>query len=386
MFFRSKATVGLDIGSSLVKAVQLKKTGRSIELEKFGLSEIFPSGEKPKDAAGIRGAKIEAARRALSNAGITAKNAVSAVSGESIIVRYIQLPDMPESELQSALRWEAEEYIPFRIEDVNLDSVVLGRSEAAGATKVDVLLVSAKKDMVEQHLDIVRETGLNPMVLDVDSFAFLNCYEFNHDPAPSEVAALVNIGAGITNINIYVGGVSRFSRDISIAGNTITAAIQSRLGNSYAEAEDIKVSEGAPKPERESVEAAPAGSSLIDTIRGAVEHAAGKAVGESTPEAVATKAIRNTLSNLIGEIQRSIQFFENQGGGKAVQKIVLGGGTSRMKRIDQFFQTEMKLPVEIINPLAAVNPTGPGLDPALVNSARELLGVGIGLALRGVME
>jgi len=386
MWFGSKATVGLDIGSSLVKAVQLRRAGRSIELEKLGIAEIFPSAERPTDPVVVRQAKIDAARRALQTAGISAKNAISAVSGESVIVRYIQLPEMPESDLKNTLRYEAEEYIPFRIEDVNLDSVVLGRSEEGGVVKIDVLLVSAKKELIDQHLQIVREAGLTPTVIDVDSFAFLNCFEINHEPSSQDVVGLVNIGSSITSINIYVGGVSRFSRDISIAGDTITTAIQSRLGVGFAEAEEMKRAEGAPALEGRPADEAATEKSLIDTIRTAVEQMAGQSMGESTPEAIVSKAIRNTLTNLTGEIRRSIQFYENQTRGKVVQKIVLGGGASRLKGLDAFLQHEMNLPVEFINPLARISPTGFGLDRELAESSRELLGVGIGLALRGVME
>jgi len=384
--FRNKGTVGLDIGSTRVKAVQLKRTGRGIELERFGLAEIYPNGQRPNDPGEIRRLKVEAVRRVLEQAGISVRESISAVSGESVIVRYIQLPDMPEQELKSALRWEAEEYIPFRIEDVNLDSVILGRSEQSGVGKIDVLLVSAKKELVDQHLEILRDAGLTPSIVDVDSFAFLNCFEVNHEPGSQEVVALVNIGAGVTNINIYVGGVSRFSRDISIAGDTITSAIRSRLDISQAEAEEMKIAEGAPAPEAETARDAGMENSLLDTIRGAVEEMAGQTIGDSTPEAIAAKAIRNTLQNLVSEIRRSIQFFENQSGGRTVQKVILGGGTSRMRNLPSFMATELNLPTEIINPLQRVSPSGAALDQTLLNNSREFLGVGIGLALRGVME
>ncbi|OPZ22688.1 MAG: cell division protein FtsA [candidate division BRC1 bacterium ADurb.BinA364] len=386
MLFRSKATIGLDIGSSLVKAIQLKRTGRGIELEKLGMADIYPSGIRPSDPAEDRRMRTDAVRMALASAGITAKQSITSISGESIIVRYIQLPDMPEAELKNALQWEAEEFIPFRIEDVNLDSVILGRTADSEGGKVDVMLVSAKKELVDQHLEIVREAGLTPIVIDVDSFAFLNCFDYNHQPGPGEIVALVNIGSGITNINIYVEGASRFSRDISIAGQTITTAIQSRLGVDHAEAEEIKRREGAPDLEARPASGMPEDSSLIDTIRGAVEQISGHAIGDSAPEAIAGKAIRNTLANLVGEIQRSIHFFENQSGGKAVQKIVLGGGTSRLPGIDRFFEHEMRLPVELINPLLRIDVGGSGVDPALLDKSREMLGVGVGLALRGVME
>ncbi len=383
--FRSKGTIGLDIGSSRVKAIQLKRSGRGIELEKFGIAEIFPRGSRPEDASELRRLKVDAVRKALDTAGITLRNAITAVSGESVIVRYIQVPEMPEEELKNALRWEAEEYIPFRLEDVNLDSVVLGHAEQAGVGKIDVLLVSAKKDLVENHLSILREIGLTPSIVDVDSFAFLNCFEVNHEPGGQEIVALVNIGAGVTNINIYVGGVSRFSRDISIAGDSITQAIRSRLEISFNQAEELKLAEGAPMAEEEHPPTG-GGGSLLETIRGAVEEMAGQSIGDSTPEALASKAIRNSLQNLVGEIRRSIQFFENQSNGRTVQKIVLGGGTSRMKNLPAFIAHEMNLPTEIINPLQRINPSGSGLDQTLLNSSREFLSVGIGLALRGVME
>lgn len=385
MVFGSKAAVGLDIGSSYVKAVQLRSVGKSnIELERAGIAEIYPGGDKKAASANAQGAKVDAVKRVLSQARITAKNAVCAVSGESIIVRYIQLPNMPETELRNALRWEAEEYIPFAIEDVNLDSVILGRSE--DGEKVDVLLVSAKKDLVNSHINIVREAGLTPIVVDVDSFAFLNCFEVNYTPSMSEVVTLVNIGAEITSINIYIGGVSRFSRDISIAGDTITKNIQAKLGIEWAEAERLKIDEGAPDPTEESSEAADEDTSLLDTIRGTVERITGEDLGDDSPESVAAKVIRNTLGNLVGEIRRSIQFFENQANGQPVQRVVVGGGTAQMRNLDTYLSRELDLPVEVIDPMRRITTKGRDVDTSQFESAKLMYGVGIGLALRKVVE
>jgi type IV pilus assembly protein PilM len=304
------------------------------------------------------------------------------VSGESIIVRYIQLPDMPEHELQGAIRWEAEDYIPFPLEEVNLDHMILGKSEVGGSAKVDVLLVAAKKDLVAQHIEILRATDLAPAIVDVDSFAFLNCFEANYLPAAGEVVGLLNIGAEITSINIYVGGVSRFSRDIAIAGDTITAAIQQRLNCTFQRAEELKVREGAPALAMDEGDTdGVAESSLLDTIRGTVERITGEELGEDSPEIVASNVLRGTLGNLTNEVRRSIQFFENQPNGKPVQRVAIGGGSANLKNLDQYLARELALSVEIVDPLRSIS-IGGDVDKRKLERARSLLGVSVGLGLR----
>ena len=382
MALNPKRTVGLDIGSSVVKAVQLRKVGRAYELEKFGMAEIYPGSDK-KTVANKREARVEAIRHALADGGISAKFSVSAVSGESIIVRYIQLPDMPENELQGAIRWEAEDYIPFPLEEVNLDHMILGRTEVGGAPKVDVLLVAAKKDLVAEHVELLKSAELSPAVVDVDSFAFLNCFEANYLPNASEVIALLDIGAEITSINIYTGGVSRFSRDIPIAGDAITAAIQQRLNCSFQRAEELKIREGAPAVPEEDMDADLMGdSSLLDTIRGTVERLTGEELGEDSPEVVAATVLRGQLGNLTNEVRRSIQFFENQANGQAVQKIVIGGGSANMTNLDHYLSRELGLPVEIVDPLRSITVAAGDVDARKVERARNVLGVGVGLCLR----
>ncbi|MFH0793065.1 MAG: type IV pilus assembly protein PilM [bacterium] len=390
MAFGRKGYVGLDIGSHMVKAVQLRRSGKNIELEKFGIGLINPGGEDRKDPAALRFSKVQAIKEALNSAGITVKHSISAVSGESIIVRYIQLPEMPEDELKNAIRWEAEEYIPFNIEDVNIDSSILGKAGNGGGegpAKIDVLLVAAKKEMVNSHLDLLREVGLTPVIVDVDSFAFLNCFDINYQPDPSEVVGLINIGAELTNINVYNKGVSRFSRDISIAGNTITTAIQTKVGVAPEQAEGLKISEGAPFADKHEADTkVEQGSALIDTIRGTVERITGDDLSDDSPDAMAGRVIKNTLNTLISELKRSIQFFENQSNGLTVNRLVIGGGSSRMRNLVSYFSTELGLPVEAIDPLRRIGVTGRGTDMRLLEDYKQHLSVGIGLALRKVVD
>ncbi len=383
MALNPKRTVALDIGSSVVKAVQIRKLGRGFELERFGVAEIYPGVDKKSAGVDRRTARIEAIRQAMSQAGITAKHSVSAVSGESIIVRYIQLPDMPENELKGAIRWEAEDYIPFPLEEVNLDSVVLGKSDVGGASKIDVLLVAAKKDLVAEHISLLKATDLTPAIIDVDSFAFLNSFEANYMPSASEVVALLDIGSELTNINIYLGGVSRFSRDITVAGDTINAGIQQRLGCSVQRAEELKLKEGAPAPaSEETASEEMGGSSLLDTIRGTVERITGEDLAEDSPEYVASQVIRATLTNIVNEVKRSIQFFENQPNGKPVQRVAVGGGTAIMNNLDKFLSQELNLPVEVIDPLRNIGIAGSTVDKKNLERVRHMLGVSVGLGLR----
>ncbi|GAB4311006.1 MAG: type IV pilus assembly protein PilM [Candidatus Sumerlaeia bacterium] len=386
MLFKPRTPIGLDIGSSTVKALQMRQTSRGVVLERFGMAEIFPSGQKKKDPEAVRQAKVQAIKKALAAGGFNTTQAVTSVSGESIIVRYIQLPSMPEEELKNALRWEAEEYIPFPIDEVNIDSAILGHT--ADGSKVDVLLVSARKDHVQQHVDLLQQAGLQPVVIDVDAFAFMNCFEYNHEPSPNDVIGLINIGAEVTSINIYMGGASRFSRDVPIAGDAITHAIQSRLNHEFHEADSLKVRVGLPEPAL-SGDGSQEGlkeRSLIETIRGTMDKLSGQDLVEDTPDAIAAKVIKNTVNSLINEIKRSIQFFENQAGGVEVKRLVIGGGTAKLKNIAPFMQAELNLPVEFIDPLRRVGIESKNVNQSQLMDNRHLIGVGVGLALRRVID
>jgi len=375
-----KRTVALDIGSSTVKAVQLRRVGRVYELERLGFAEIYPSMDAKLNAAERRDAKIEAIRQALSDGDISAKFAVSAVSGESIIVRYIQLPEMPENELEGAVRWEAEDYIPFPLDEVNMDWSVLGRTEGGEQNKIDLILVAVKKDLIADHIELLKSLDLQPAIVDVNSFAFLNCYELNYMPPPTDVVALLDIGAEISSISIYHNGYPRFSRDIAIAGDTVTTSIQQRVGCSYQRAEELKQKEGLPAPAPDDLDTEFSGdTSLLDTIRGTVERITGESLTEETPEFVASTVIKRIFLNLAQEVKRSLQFFENQTG-KSVQKLVIGGGTSQTRNLPEFLGGELGIPVELMDPLRSVGMSH--LDKQKVERVRSQIGVAIGLGLR----
>ncbi|MFW6304129.1 MAG: pilus assembly protein PilM, partial [Candidatus Sumerlaeota bacterium] len=221
---------------------------------------------------------------------------------------------------------------------------------------------------------------------DVDSFAFLNCFDLNYDTSPDDIVGLVNIGGDITTISVYKDGMPRFSRDISIGGSTITSAIQQRLGISVAEANTLKLNRGV--PEEGGGDSQASGGGMADTIRSTVEAMTGEAggAGDEQREAQADRAIRNTLSSLVGEIRRSIQFFENQSRGMRVKRLVMGGGASNIQRLDSYLQRELNLPVEIIDPLLRIPVSGKNISPDTLKEYRDTLSVSIGLALRKVLD
>lgn len=384
MFGGGKKVVGLDVGSHQVKAIELRKSGSKVELVRAGIAEVFPGGDitaaQDQDYTQLR---VKAIQKALDNGGISARYSVSAVSGESIIVRYIQLPEMPEAELKNALRWEAEEYIPFSIDEVNLDSVVLGPSSIQG--KLDVLLVSARKDLVNEHVQLVRSAGLTPLIVDVEGFAFVNCFEMNYEPGSDDCVCLVHIGAEVTNINIYVGNTSRFSRDVGLAGNAISETVAQKCNTTFLKAEEMKKSVGAESVFDEEEQEGEGDSELISTIRGAVERITGSDLGDDTPEATAARAIQGSLQQLVSEIRRSIQFFEGQSGGAVVQRVIVGGGSSRLRNLPQFLQKEIDISVEIMDPLRNIT-IGRDVDQSVLENHREQFAPGIGLALRKVLD
>lgn len=383
--FRRKSLFGLDVGSSTVKAIQLRRTRRGLELEKFAAVPIFPSG-RPDSDHDLRQAKVTAIQRAVAAAKITAKHVITSVSGEAIIVRYIQLPQMTEEELKNALRYEAEEYIPFQIDEVNLDSHILGLSEDGGGKRINVLLVAAKKDLIRDHIDIVRAAGLIPRIVDVDSFALFNCFDQTQRPSSDDVVVLVDIGSEITNINIFANGLSHFARDIAIGGDTISKAVMQRLNIGFSEAEQLKysegvhaVSQGAKDRIYEENE-----STLITSLQGAVNDMTGDDLGDDSLESQASRVVKNSLNTLLAEIKRSLQFFENQVSGRSVTRMVLSGGTAKLPNIVQHFGQELGMTVDVLDPIQGITVNKRMVDERALTNCREMLGVGIGLALREV--
>ena len=292
---KQKALVGLDIGSSSIKAVELKNTKQGYELVSFGLEPL--AQDTVVDGA-IMDAPLVAG--AISNIfdtqKVKTKNVATAVSGHSVIVKRVTLPMMTEDELYDRIQSEASQHIPFDIADVNLDHQLLESVDS----QMDVLLVAVKKDKILNHTNVLAQAGKNSTVVDIDAFALQNCFEVNYDPDPGQTIALLNVGASVMNINIVRGGIPLFTRDVSVGGNQYTDALQKELDLSFEDAERLKKGEN---------------------IAGvAEEHRA--------------TILRSVTDILVLEIQKTFDFFRATATGESIQKIVVAGGSSRVPGLD----------------------------------------------------
>jgi type IV pilus assembly protein PilM len=346
--FKTKSLFGLDIGSSSVKAVELKVSPKGFELLHLGVAKL------PHEAI-VQGAFLnasviaEAIREAVGTAKIKSTNVAVAVSGHSVIVKKISLPTMTREELEESIRWEAEQYIPFDVNEVNLDFQILNAGAIEG--QMDVLLVAAKKDLIDDYVNVLSEAGITASVIDVAGFAVANAYVANAEAGTDEVIAVANIGAQSTNINVLVGGVPAFTRDISIGGNAYTEEIQKALSISFDEAERIKL-----------------GGSHEDDSQDVV------------PQEV-EQAMRNVSDSVIGEISRSLDFFSATSAESRISRVFLAGGSSKVPGIEKRFEEKTGLAVERLNPLARMLPSSM-YESDFVTEMAPFLGVGVGLALR----
>jgi type IV pilus assembly protein PilM len=348
--FGSKSVVGLDIGSSAVKAVELSRRGRGKEFELTHLGIASMPAEAIVQGAFLNSSAIvEAIREAIEKAKIRTKNVAAAVSGHSVIVKKVSLPAMTRDELDEQIRWEAEQYIPFDVNEVNLDFQIL--NGGGGEGQMEVLLVAAKKDLVDDYVQVIREAGLVPVAIDVAAFAVENAFEANYDVRSDEVVALVNIGAQVVNINIISNGAPAFTRDITTAGNQYTEEIQKALSISFEEAERIKL-----------------GGRRSDHSQ------------EVVPQEVES-AMRSVTETVIGEISRSLDFFSATSADSRIERVVLCGGGAGVAGLQAGFQQRSGSKVEIMDPLARMIPNS-RFEANYLDEVAPALGVGVGLALR----
>ena len=240
VFRRPKALVGLDIGSSAVKAVELKPAGKGYKVTAFG-SEPIPPDSIVDGAIIDGGAVADSIRRLFDSRHIKTREVAASLSGNAVIVKKISLPVMTAAELSESIYWEAEQYIPFDIQDVNLDYQILDPGTGPGGKgTMDVLLVAAKKEKIADYTGVIAQAGRTAVVVDVDAFALQNAYEVNYGITPGQLVVLLNAGASATNINIIQGDQSVFTRDVSIGGNAYTEALQKELSLPFEQADQLK--------------------------------------------------------------------------------------------------------------------------------------------------
>ncbi len=349
-YFYRKEIVGLDIGSGAIKLVQLKKTKQGYILKKFGVLPIDP--ELIVDGAVMdAGQVVSAIRELVGRESLRTKNVAMSVSGHSVIVKKIALPLMTEDELQESIKWEAEQFIPFDINDVNIDAHILQTPDAQREEgQMPVLLVAVKKDKLTDYVNLVQDAGLNPVIGDVDAFALQNMYTENYSPKEGETVALINMGASVMNINILKGGIFSFTRDISIGGKQYNEAIQREMDLSFEQAERAKRAEAI-----EGVD-----SNQVSDI------------------------VQRLNSELVSEVIRSFDYFKTTSPNESIDKILLSGGSSKLPELVTLLIERVGIPTERLNPFNRIEIPPDQFDMDVISEMAPQAAVGVGLALRRV--
>jgi len=340
----AKNVVGLDIGSSSIKAIELKKSKGQIEVTHIGFEPL--ASDIVVDSMIVDSGSVSSAiSKIFTENTMKSKLVATSVSGHSVIVKKISIPTMSEQELGEHINTEAAQHIPFDISDVNIDFQIL--SDDLSGAQMDVLLVAVKKDKILNYTNVLSLAGKSPAIVDIDAFALQNCYEYNYDPAPGATVALLNLGASVMNINIVKGTSPLFTRDVSVGGNQYTDSLQKELDLSFDDAEKLKL---------------------------------GGQVGTVSADAKAP-ILQQVTEIIVLEIQKTFDFFRATAPGEHIERIYLAGGSSKVPGLIEALRQEFSIPVELLNPFQRV--TLPMGDAAgLVDRNAGQLAVAVGLALR----
>jgi type IV pilus assembly protein PilM len=343
-----KNLVGLDIGSSSIKAVELQRKGNTYQLVNLGFENLSPDTVVDGQIMELNNVS-NVITSIFGEHQIKTLRVAAGVSGHSVIVKNIVLPQMSTDELRESFSWHAEEHIPFDISDVNLDYQVTSSS----ADALNVLMAACKSDKIANVKQAVQLAGKQPVVIDVDTFALQNCYEVNYQPKAGQVVALLNIGASTMNINIMNGACSVFARDASVGGSQYTSLLQKELGLTFEQAEAVKR-------------------------------------GYPLPEGIAARPIQpiiETVSDILAlEIRKTMDFYRAtaEESEESIQKILIAGGSSKLPGLPEYLAKRFEIPVELFNPFKEIQVDDRKFDPDYMKEIVPEMAIAVGLALRGV--
>jgi len=357
--FPPKDIIGVDIGNYAVKIVCFTEEKKVLKLKDWGYIPLaIKADAPPEEKKAIISQEIQTY---LKKKNILAKHAAASISGNSVIVRYVKLPKLSKKELNLTISVEAEPFIPFDIKDVNLTYSILSESSEDGDPKIDTVLVAAKREAVQDKIDIISGSGLDPLIIDVDSFALEALYERLAPKGDNSSVLLLNMGQKVTNLSIVSQGVTRVVRDIFIAGATFDKAIAKVLKVDAAAADAVKKTRSVMVSDEDK--------------EAAIENFDRDGIAVS-------KAASGVLKDLYTEVSRSIDFYLSQGVDHSISRIMLSGGMANLGNVNKFLSAEFKVPVEIVNPLAFL----PEVPKNMPKDVLPALAVATGLALRKMKD
>lgn len=345
VLFKSKKVIGLDIGTSSIKVAELDVGRTSATLKNFGIIATPPSGISGGDIVDIMSIS-DAIRDVISQAKIKTKSTACGLWGAGLIIKKISIPKMDKKLVAEQIRWEAEQYIPYDISEVNIDFQFLSTA-TDGPDSMDILLVAARKDLILKYMEIVEGAGQTCSILDSNGFALANCFEYNYGVFDSTYTALLNIGAYSVNFVVKYEKDMVFCRDIPVGGAMYTGEIQKAMNVSFSEAESLKLSSHHP---------------------------------DSVPQEV-MQSVANTHEILCDEIKGSFEFFNNINPGASISRVFITGGACRTPGVLQALAESLQLECIVFDPLKRVKCAG-GLGLNFKNQYGDFTSIAVGLGLR----
>jgi type IV pilus assembly protein PilM len=343
LFGRKKTTVGLDIGSGLIKVAVIDHSKREPELVRVAVTPLLADAIVEGEVMDP-GIVADAVQAALRSAGIDQKEVVTAVGGRDVIIKKIAIERVKEQQARELMRWEAEQHVPFDMESVELDFQILDPD--GDGVEMSVLLVAAKRELIESKVRVLTDAGLQTMIMDVDAFALHNAFEVNHPDAMNGVVGLLNIGHDVANINILDDGVPLLTRDLTVGTRRFREDLQRERGLSADAAQGL-------------IQGYDRSPHLDSVIEGRGEEIA---VG----------------------VERAAAYLAQNSRAGAMRALYTCGGGSRIPGLNDMLAQRLRLRVQQANPLANLKVRDGALESLVTDEIAPLLMLPIGLALRQV--
>jgi type IV pilus assembly protein PilM len=347
----ARQCIGLDIGSSSIKLVQVKASRKSYSLQNFGI-EPLPPGAIVDGAIANSNAVAEAIRNLAKRIHLRGKDVALAVSSNSVIIRRLQIPAMEGAALSEQMEWEVKQNVPFARDEVIVDWEVLIPRTPDG--QMEVVLVAAKREIVEQYVEAVRAAGLNPAIVDTEAFAMQNAVETAAGFGANEMVAVINVGAHFSTIVLVHAGQPVFHRNLAAGGDTFTEAIRHRLAVGIDGAEAYKVGGGV-----------------------------NNAAAEVVPQEV-HRVLAQVSEQVSSEFQRTIDFYLGDAVGASLGRVFLTGGSALVPQLPKAIQDRARVPVAIFDPFAKIAVDAKRFDVDYLRTNAPVATVAFGLALRSV--
>ena len=345
MFGRKKKVLGLDIGSSQTKIIELS-AGKSKKLINFGISKVLPDAIVEGEIID-REAVLDSIRTLIETKGFSTKDVVLGIAGRDVIIKRITMDRMSEADTREQIKWEAEQYVPFDTNEVTLDFDVVNPN--FGENQQEVILVAAKNELINNLTSLLKDLNLTPIIIDTTAFAIQHVYQHNYEVVPDEIVCLIHIGAGMTVINVVKGGSSLSARDVYYGVNAYISKLQKEVGFNYEDA--ANAAKGT----------VPVGVSQ-DSIQGVFE---------------------SFVSDLGTHIERSLQFLSTVTGEEKVSRMYISGGGSSIPNLLDYLKRRFGIPIERLNPFKNIIYDPNIFVPMGADVAGPILAQAVGLALRG---